>query len=169
MRESVPQMTGTWKDGLRGAWLVAIGLALYVAAGQASLWWGESLRVANDYPGHNPPWYFIRRDAITGGLFAAALALSLTAAFLGRRKYPAYAGMLAWMSVLWFGGGVFRWLVILASTHDVMEGGASTTRWATFDSYLGDPVITAGQVGVYVFAILIAIASGVTRRAAAAA
>src|SRR6478735_7246430 len=169
MRESVPQMTGTWKDGLRGAWLVAIGLALYVVAGQVGLWWGEALRVVNDYPGHNPPWYFIRRDAITGALYAAALTISLTAAFLGRRKYPAYAGMLAWMSVLWFGGGVFRWLVILASTHDVMEGGASTTRWATFDSYLGDPVITAGQVGVYVFAILIAIASGVTRRAAAAA
>jgi hypothetical protein len=164
------EMTGTWKDGLRGAWLVAIGLALYVVADRVALRWGQSLRVANDYPGHTPPWYFIRRDAITGGLYAAALVLSLTAAFLGRRKYPAYAGMLAWMSVLWFGGGVFKWLVILASTRDVLEGGASTTRWTTFDSYLGDPVITAGQIGVYVFAILIAIASiRVTRRAAAAA
>ena len=104
----------------------------------------------------NPPWYFIRRDAISGACFAGALAIGLAVAVLARRRYPIYANMLAWASVLWLGGRVWQAVVILFSTHNLLNPETATTRWPTFESYMNDPLIRVGQVGVFVLTFLIA-------------
>ena len=146
----------SWKFAHRGWWLVAIQLVLYDIANRLSLHLRESLRfAAGDHPDKSPPWYFIRRDAITAGCFLGALAICIAVAVLARKRYPIYANMLAWMSVLWFGGNVWRGIVILFSTHDLLRPETATTRWSTFESYLYDPLILSGQLGVYVLTFAI--------------
>ena len=84
-----------------------------------------------------------------------ALTVCLAVAILARRRYPVYANMLAWMSVLWFGGRVWRGVVILLSTHGLFQPVGATTRWSTFQAYVYDPLIQAGQLGVYVLTFVI--------------
>ena len=143
----------TWKDGLRGAWLVGVELLLYVAADKVAFRLSESV---TDYPGASPPWYFIRRDAISGACYAVALVICIALALITRKRYLFYPNMLAWMSVLTFGGGISRLAVILFSTNRLFEPDA-TTRWHTFRSYAYDGAIISCQLLVYVLAMLIAI------------
>ncbi|HEX4440570.1 MAG TPA: hypothetical protein VH854_10905 [Thermoanaerobaculia bacterium] len=150
----------TWKDGLRGAWLVGLELLLYTAAIRIGFRLSESV---TDYPGANPPWYFIRRDTISGACYFVALAICLAFALITRKRYLFYPNMLAWMSVLTFGGHVSRLIVILLSTHRLFEPDA-TTRWRTFQSYAYDGAIVSSQLFVFVLAILIAAAGMVKRR-----
>ena len=149
--EAAPR-TGSWKEGLRGAWLLAVQLLLYDLTFRVGFRLSESVK---DYPGANPPWYFIRRDAIDGACALVALAICLLIALLAWKRYPLYAPMTAAFSLVWFGGRIWKFLVISMYTHHLHQPDRTTTRWPTFHSYLGDPLIIAGELGAFVLAFAI--------------
>jgi hypothetical protein len=155
----------SWKDGLRGAWLMAIQLLFYDLVFRVSFRLSGSVK---DYPGGDPPWYFIRRDAIEGACSLVALAICLVLALLAWKKYPTYAPMLAWFSLLSFGGRVWKFLVISTFTHHLHQADRTTTRWPTFTSYLHDPLFTAGEMGIFVLVFGIVILGSVNLRKARA-
>jgi hypothetical protein len=145
---AVPR-SGSWKEGLRGAWLLAVQLLLYDLTFRVAFRLSESVK---DYPGANPPWYFIRRDAIDGACALVALTICLLIALFAWKRYPTYAPMTAAFGLIWLGGRVWKFLVISMYTHHLHQLDRTTSRWPTFDSYLGDPLFTAGQLGAFVLA-----------------
>ena len=142
-----------WAKAFRGWWLVVFGLACSVAAGRLGTWLGQKFLLLEDCPGNNPPWYFIRQDALAGACSFGALVICLLVAVLARNRYPVYANMLAWMSVLWSGGSSWTAIVILWKTQHLMDPALATTRWTSFETYLYDPDILGGQLVAYLLVL----------------
>jgi len=113
-----------------------IFVLLYAAAG----WLGLELY---DPPLHepfdNPPWYFIRQDAVRGLVFLPLVLVLVAAIFVALRKhYPQTARNL--FAVGWFAFyPVWELLVIYLKTENLFDRARATTSWATHDSYLYDP------------------------------
>src|SRR5262245_17634857 len=108
------------RSTLRGFWLPAVGVAAYYAAGELYFYLVERLGFP-DRPGDNPPWYFIRRDYVQGLTMGSLGALCLLLGLLFLRRYPIFGGMLAWQSVIWFGGPAWLALVITLRTDHVLS------------------------------------------------
>lgn len=151
-----PAAPSPWLQGLRGAWLMLFGVLCYSGSLELGLSLSQKYSLA-DYPGANPPWYFIRQDAIQGAVALAGLALTLAVAWMFRRKYPMYATMLAALNVISMSGSAWRALVIFARCPHLMDPTRAVSAWPTFDAYLGDRVILAGQVAGWVAGMLIAL------------
>lgn len=161
---SRPGRPSSWKEGLRGVWLLVVQLVLYDLVFRISRKLSESVK---DYPGADPPWYFIRRDAIQGACSLVALAICLALAWATWRRNRTYAPMVAAFSLISFGGRAWQFLVISAFTRHLRQPDRMTTRWPTFHSYLGDRLVVAGALGAFVLATgVIVLGSWRARRAA---
>lgn len=108
-------------------------------------------------PGDAPPWYFITQDFAKGLCSGGVLLLCVLAAAFMWRRWPAHAGMLVWMSLLWLGQDVVRSWIIYRACPGLLEGRRSTSRWPTFESYLRDDGIEWGNTGVLVGAVLLSV------------
>ena len=150
-----PAAAWGWLQGFRGSWLMLFGLLCYSGSLDLGLSLAQRYSLA-DYPGANPPWYFIRQDAIEGAVSLAGLLLCLAVALLFRRKYPTYSNMLAALNVISMGGSAWRALVIFATCPHLMDPVRAVSRWPTFHAYLGDRIILSGQLVVWVAGVLIA-------------
>lgn len=146
-----------WRAILAGVWLPALGLAAYALAGSVSL----RLFQLSDHghPGDQPPWYFIRQDYINGLVMGSLGLLCLAIGLLYIRRYPIWAGMLAWQSVTSFGKPAWDAWVIILRCDNVMDPVAATTQWATFDAYLAEPLRWQGFLVTILLAFGIAAAS----------
>ena len=153
----------SWKAGLRGAWLMAIQLLLYDLVFRVSSILAAPVK---DSPGANPPWYFIRRDAIGGACSLVALAICLVLAVLAWKRYALYAPLLAAFSLTSFGGRAWQFLAISLYTHHRNQQDRTTARWPTFDSYLHDPLIVGGELLAYVLGLGIVILGSLAFRRA---
>jgi hypothetical protein len=143
---------------------MVVQLVLYDLVFRVSRKLSEPVR---DYPGADPPSHFVRHDAIEGACALGALAICLLLAFVTRRRYRMSSPMLAAFGLISFGGRAWQFLLISTFTHHLQQPDRTTTRWPTFHSYLGDPLITAGELGAFVLAFaLFFLGSRTTRRAA---
>lgn len=133
--------------GGRGWWLPWISVVTY------GLFSYVGFRLSKDFrfgpPGDDRPWYFLRHDFVAGASLAVGMAVCLLIALFLRKRYPANANVLMWLSLLWSGGSAWKAAVIGLGSRDLLNPALATTRWPSFDAYFGDPVIWAGQVGVW--------------------
>lgn len=115
---------------------VAIFLASYMVASWISL---EFYNPPLNEPFDNPPWYFIRRDAVRGlcflPLFLACVATILLAV---RKNFTQTARNLTGVGFFAF-QPVWQLLLISLRTEDLFDRANASTSWTTFDSYLYDP------------------------------
>jgi hypothetical protein len=87
----------------------------------------------------NPPWYFIRQDAIMGLSFLPLFLTCAAAIFLAmRRKFTQTARTLLGMGFFVF-YPVWKLLVIYVKCDDLFDPAKARTSWTTFDSYMHDP------------------------------
>ena len=114
----------------------------------------EWLSLKGNTPGQEPPWYFINRDFAEGICSAGALALSLICAASIWRWWPRSAITIVWMSLIWLGGDVAQGWIIFQHCPGLLEGHPSTTRWLTFDSYIGDPLIDGYRTVILLGSVL---------------
>jgi hypothetical protein len=154
MEDQHETLKGPLGFGGRGRWLPFISVVTYSISSYVGL------RLSRDFrfgpPGDERPWYFLRTDFLAGASLAVGMAICLVIAFLARKRYPANARVLAWMSILWSGGSAWRAAVIWMGSHALMNPTLATTRWASFEAYFRDPVIWAGQIAVLVGVLLFA-------------
>lgn len=145
-----------------GRWLPFISVLFYGLCSEVGLFLGKDFRFGPS--GDERPWYFLRHDFVAGASLGVGLAVCLAIAFLARKRYPVNASMLAWMSMLWSGGAAWKAAVIWYGSHDLLNPEIATTRWPTFEAYMGDSVIWAGQCAVWIGALLFALGSQVWGR-----
>ena len=111
-------------------------ILLYAASILISL---ELQRRADRDPFGDPPWYFIRHDAIHGLVFLPlAIACVVTILVAMRRKYPQTARNLFGVGLFAF-QPVWQLLLIYLNTENLFDRATASTSWTTFDSYLEDP------------------------------
>ena len=132
-----------WKRYYASALLLLVMIALLVASGTASIYFGESLRFPDDYPGADPPWYFIRRDLINGLCHAVGLALTLIVLLpflFVRPGWPRsmWAGMALWIAVLSHSAPIWTATLIYFRTTHPMTPAIAISDWATFHEYNRD-------------------------------
>ena len=127
-------------NSLGTSWLLALGVLLYALFGWLGLRFAEVLRFPSDWPGGEPPWYFIRRDAIVGLCFLPYLLSCLIVGLIAARNKIAGGAMLVWFGVIWSAAPVWGLLVIYLRSDHIFDLARAQTAWSTFDSYLGDPL-----------------------------
>ncbi len=108
-------------------------------------------------PGDAPPWYFITQDFAEGICSLAVFLLSLGVAAAIWRWWSGYAGTIIWMSLIYHGGNISRSWIIYKSCPGLLDGQRITSRWPTFDSYLGDPQVALARTLVLGAGILLAL------------
>jgi|GEM_PF-2230804 hypothetical protein len=140
-----------------GWWLPWIGVAAYGVCGFLGV------RLAARYgggfgpPGDDRPLYFLRTDLLSGMCLAAGTVLCLAIALVTWSRYPGSARAMLWISVLWSGGGTWKAILIALNTRHLFDPARTqASRWPTFNSYLTDPLIWAGQAAVLVGALVFA-------------
>ncbi len=149
-------MNEQWKKGLQGFWLPVIGLLAYGLAGPIYRHLINSLNIPND-PGSDVPWYFIRHDFVQGTTMAGLGGVCVVIGLLNLKRYPIYAAMLLWQTVIWFGGPAWKALVIMMRTDHPLDPLVAKVSWSTFNAYSNDPIFWYGEIVTYVIAFLIAL------------
>lgn len=106
--------------------------------------------------GTQPPWYFITRDFAEGICSAGAFLLCLGVAVVIWRWWPSYASMMVWMPLIFHGGHIAKGWIIYQSCPGLLDGQRITSRWPTFNSYLGDAGIKNAESLVLFSGVLLA-------------
>ncbi|HNG95532.1 MAG TPA: hypothetical protein PLB32_22200 [Acidobacteriota bacterium] len=140
-----------FKKQIAGIWLLPIFLVTLLLSTTLGLQLSQALFIEGQP--NNPPWYFIRQDFIRGLCDAVALLFSVTLGLVTWERYRICASMLIWLSVLYFGGKVWQVLVIFHRCDFVLDRRLAQTQWTSFESYLYDPLIWYGQLGIAVSAV----------------
>jgi len=147
-----------WKYLIRNVcFVLAMGLQIFIyhMANERYFVVTEQLNTFQDKPGDVLPWYFIRRDFLHGICHGMALLITLMAALVVVRWFPESALWLAFSSLIWLGGGIWKSAVIMASCTDLMDPVKATTHWQNFDQYLYDPTISYGHFIVTAVPVLL--------------
>lgn len=134
-------------------WLMTLAVVLYALASWLSLRFSETLKFPADYPGGDPPWYFIRRDAIQGLCFVPYLALCIGIGLAAIKNRIAGGATLIWFGTIWSAAPVWRLGVIYLRSDHIFDPVKARTAWPTFNSYFGDslqwgwiPLLVAGAI-----------------------
>lgn len=118
--------------------------------------------------GKDPPWYFIHQDFAEGVSSTIALLIAWTLALIFWRRFPLYTPMCIWMPWMSLAGKIAKAVIIYRECPGLLDGGAATTSWQTFDSYLKSPDISYYEATVRWtgggLALVLAIAQGVRTR-----
>jgi hypothetical protein len=99
---------------------------------------------------------FIRRDLHVGLPNIAFLLVGTALGGLVYRANPTYGRILLWSPLVLSGRQVWRAAVIQAHNQGTFWS-PKTPRWEAFGSYLSDPLISGGETGVLIMAVLLAI------------
>jgi hypothetical protein len=108
-------------------------------------------------PGSDVPWYFIRQDFVEGTTMACLGAVCVVIGLFSLKRYPIYASMLIWQTLIWFGGPVWKAIVIMMRTDHPLDPVEAKASWSTFNAYSNDPIFWYGEIVTYVIALLIAL------------
>jgi hypothetical protein len=129
---------------------MALAVVLYALASWLSLHFAETLKFPEDSPGGAPPWYFIRQDAIQGLCFIPYLAACVGIGLAAIKNRMPGGGTLVWFGVIWSAAPVWRLGVIYLRSDHIFDPARARTAWATFESYIGDPL----QWGWIIFLVI---------------
>ncbi|MEA2558776.1 MAG: hypothetical protein QOH06_280 [Acidobacteriota bacterium] len=145
-------MTDNWMArAWRSSGLVALAVVFYALCGMLSVSFTRQLSFS-DSPGLEPPWYFIRQDAINGLCMLLYLVLCLAIGTLAiRKRWPGGAGMVLF-GIIWSSASVWQLALIYLKSDDIFDPVAARTSWPTFDSYIEDP-LRWGWLLLFLFAI----------------
>ena len=120
--------------------VVAVSVVLYALATWLSLELSRRYQIPSDYPSGDPPWYFIRRDAIQGLCFLFYFLVCLAIGVWASWRKVANGMTMIWFSFIWASHPIWMLCLILLKSDDIFDPGKARTSWPTFDSYLGDPL-----------------------------
>ena len=143
-----------WKIQVSGIWIPGLFIIAMVLSSTIGSQLSQALTI-EDQP-NIPPWYFIRQDFIQGMCDAVALLFCVTLGLVTLERHRVMASMTIWMSILWLGGKVWQMIVIFFRSDYVLHRRLARTQWTTFESYLYDPLIWKGRLGVCMVAVVIA-------------
>lgn len=124
----------------RDARLAKLAGAIFLVSYAVSSWMSIQLYDPPlSEPFDNPPWYFIRQDAVMGLCFLPLFIAGTSAVFVAMRK-----GLPQTAKTLWGVGAfalqpVWQLLLIYLRTEELFDRAKASTSWPTFDSYLYDP------------------------------
>lgn len=121
------------------SWLMWVGVALYAVFAWLSVTLAQRFQFPADSPGDEPPWYFIRSDAIHG---LCMLAYFLSCAVIGlvaMRKKIESGATLIWFSLIWASGPMWQMMLIFLRSDHVFDPVNARTAWPTHESYISDP------------------------------
>ena len=133
-------MTDSWvARKWRSSGLVALAVVFYALCLMLSVHYSKPLTFS-DPPGGDPPWYFIRQDAIHGICLIPYLVLCLAIGTLAiRKKWPGGAAMIVF-GLVWSVGPIWHLGLIYLKSDDIFDPVAARTSWPNFDSYINDPL-----------------------------
>ncbi len=154
-----------YKQDLKGAWLVGVMLILYIVGGEAGFYLSDwSFFYSPEGPGVDPPFYDIRRDFVYGVCVGLTGFISLAVGLYYRKRYPPYAWMTVWMTVLGSGRPFVKSVIIMFKTTYLFTPADSTSSWLTWSEFRYDPLFRKAQIAVYILAGAIAILSSLYYR-----
>jgi hypothetical protein len=120
-------------------WILFLGVMLYTLFTWLSVDLSQRFQFPSDSHGDEPPWYFIRRDAIYGlcllGYFLSCVAIGAVA----MRKKIEGGAMLIWFGLICSFVPIWRMMIIFLRSDHVFDPANARTSWTTFDSYIDDP------------------------------
>ena len=121
------------------SWLLWVGVALYALFSWLGLSLSQRFQLPSDSPGGEPPWYFIRNDAIQGLSMLAYFLSCAAIGLLAMRKKMQGGAMLIWFSLIWSCAPMWQMMMIFLRSDHVFDPVNARTAWPTFDSYASDP------------------------------
>ena len=125
-----------WTRGLTP--LAVTAVFLYLCCGALAAYFTSQLTFA-DMTGVDPPWYFIRQDAINGMCMLLYFVACVTVGTLAIRKnWPGGAAMVL-LGVIWSAAPIWQLGLSYLKSEDIFAPTARTS-WSTFDSYINDPM-----------------------------
>ncbi len=141
------------KSSTKADWVIMIGVTLigvlvrYNFAFEQFLM--RTLRVpdgsAAGGPGGDPPFYFLRRDAMDGVRAGIAMGLALVLVAATWKRYRRSSAMAFFMAWIWCMPGVVRGLIVWWRCPHLMDPTLAVSAWPTFDQWMGDPVPNAAM------------------------
>lgn len=133
--------------------LLLLTVVLYAICGWLGTYLGQLYQIPTDRPGGDPPWYFIRQDAIEGLCFLVYLVLCVAiGAWANRKQIPGGASLILF-GFIWSISPVWIMGLIFLKSDNIFDPEKARTAWPTFNSYQGDPLRWGG------FAILFVLVS----------
>jgi hypothetical protein len=165
-REPLAEGTGArgWRDK---SWLLGIGVVLYAFFGWLGLYLMERFQLP-DPPGGEPPWYFIRRDAIEGLCFIPYLVACVLIGLIAIRQKIAGGATLIWFGVIWSAAPIWDLIVIYLRSEHIFDPLRAQTSWPTFESYMADSLRWGWLLVLLAIAIVHAIYGMVRKKESAA-
>lgn len=128
------------QDGKKSLPLLAISVVLYALAAWLSLELSQRYAIPSDHPGGDPPWYFIRRDAIQGICFLLYFLVCLAIGAWASWKKMGNGVTMIWFSLTWASSSIWTLGLILLRSDNIFDLQKARTSWPTFYSYHGDPL-----------------------------
>lgn len=120
--------------------ILFVGVVLYALATWLSVELAATYRFPSDAPGDEPPWYFIRQDAIDGVCYLLYFLSCLAVGVWASRKKIAGGMDLVLFSLIWSASHIWTLFLILLRSDDIFDPARARTSWPTFASYHGDPL-----------------------------
>lgn len=117
-----------------------IALILYIVFGGLGVYLGERFHFPSDSVGGDPPWYFIRRDAIEGLCYIPILVICVTLGAIAIQKKIEGGWTLIGMGVLLSASHLWQLGLIYLRSDHIFDPVEARTSWPDFESYLGDPL-----------------------------
>jgi hypothetical protein len=137
------------KSSTKADWIVMIGVTLIGAAVRYNFAFERFLTrslgfpdgsVLGEGPGNNPPFYFLRLDAMDGLCAGIAMCLALVLVCATWKRYRRSSSMAFFMAWIWCMPGVVRGLIIWWRCPHLMDPQRAVSAWPTFDAWMNDPL-----------------------------
>jgi hypothetical protein len=123
-------------QGTSRLWI--FGVVLYALFGGLGVYFMNVFKFPSDSPGGEPPWFFIRRDAITGLFFIPYLVSCIVIGLTAIKRKTAGGAMLIGFAATWSSAPLWNLAVIYLKSDDIFDPMKARTAWPTFESYSGD-------------------------------
>jgi hypothetical protein len=142
------------KSSTKADWVIMISVTLIVAVVRYNFAFEQFLTrsfgfpdgsVLGEGPGNNPPFYFLRQDAMDGLCAGIAMGLALVLVAVTWKRYRRASSMAFFMAWIWCMPGLVRGLIIWWRCPHLMDPQRAVSAWPTFDAWMYDPLPTVAM------------------------